>query len=139
MQMCPTGSISHYLEDGVFSHVFVPGTCVNCGLCLAVCPEGALSRDYRAFAHPFQGVECFSRDAHRCERCGMPVLSGADDRLCPPCAAEAARPSLVSRIRAQLGVESPAERSAREGGRAWEVVPEARDDAPKVNGGGGRP
>lgn len=139
MQMCPTGSISHYLDGGVFSHVFVPGTCVNCGLCLAVCPESALSRDYRAFAHPFQGVECFSREAHRCERCGMPVLSGADDRLCPPCAAEAARPSLVSRIRAQLGVESPGDRAARERRQAQDDACEAPEGACKNRGTGERP
>lgn len=117
MQMCPTGSISQTLDDGSFAYSFVPGTCANCGLCLTVCPEGALSREYRAFEQPFQEVECFARPAVRCARCGMPVLDGAEGDLCPRCVAGAERPSLVSRIRAQLGVESPGDLAAREAAR----------------------
>ncbi len=113
MQMCPTGSICHSLDEGSFVYSFVPGTCVNCGLCLSVCPEGALSRDYRAFRRPFEPVDCFSAPYVSCERCGMPILRDREDRLCPPCAAQRNRPSLVSRIRAQLGVESPRERLER--------------------------
>lgn len=113
MQMCPTGSILQSLEEGEFTYSFTPGTCVNCGLCLTVCLEGALTRDYRAFPQPFQAVDCFSKPAVACERCGLPVLEGKGDRLCAACAAEARRPRLVSRIRAQLGVESPGDAEKR--------------------------
>ncbi|WP_165248026.1 4Fe-4S dicluster domain-containing protein [Adlercreutzia sp. ZJ141] len=107
MQMCPTGTICHSLDEGEFSYSFVPGTCVDCGLCLAVCPEHALSRDYRAFPHPFRQVDRYRRAAGTCERCGMPVLQGQGETLCPVCSAEMSRESLTSRIRAQLGVVSP--------------------------------
>lgn len=109
MQMCPTGSISHSLIDGVFVSSFTPGTCTNCGLCLSVCPEGALSRQYRSFTHPFLAEDTFFQPAHRCARCGMPVLETLGDALCVPCAASAKRQPLVERIREQLGVRSPSE------------------------------
>lgn len=113
MQMCPTGTICHSLDDGVFIYSFVPGSCVNCGLCLTVCPEHALSRDYRAFAQPFQNVDRYRRTASVCERCGMPVLKGQGETLCPACAAVANRRSLASRIRAQLGIVSPGDEEKR--------------------------
>lgn len=110
MQMCPTGSISHSLIDGVFISSFTPGTCANCGLCLDVCPERALSRHYRAFEQPFLSEDTFTRAASRCECCGMPVLENLGDVLCVPCAANARRRPLIERIRKQLGVVSPGDK-----------------------------
>lgn len=107
MQMCPTGSISHALVDGMFVSSFIPGSCADCGLCLTVCPEGALSRTHRTFTHPFLAVDTFSRAAKRCIRCGMPVLENLGDLLCVPCAAAANRRPLIERIREQLGVRVP--------------------------------
>ncbi len=113
MQMCPTGTICHSLDEGMFVYSFVPGACVDCGLCLTVCPERALSRNYRTFAQPFRNVERYQRAARVCEHCGMPVLHGQGEAMCPACAAAANRRSLASRIRAQLGVVSPGDQLKR--------------------------
>lgn len=107
-QLCPTGSIFHEFDGERFAYCFVPGTCVDCGLCIASCQRAALSRDYRACDAPFSMEELFEGTAEPCSRCGMPVLEGrgANDAergtLCTICAARSGRGCAADRIETQM-------------------------------------
>lgn len=102
MQLCPTGSIRHAMADGSFSYAVVPGTCVDCGLCVASCAARALSRSYRPLAQPFDAHEVFSQRATPCPRCGMPVLKSQDGPRCFLCTSEPDKRALVERVRRQM-------------------------------------
>lgn len=102
MQLCPTGSLRHALDESRFVYSLVPGTCVDCGLCIASCACSALSRDYAVRRQPFEPVECFSQNAEPCARCGMPVLATQGGRLCYLCASEPDSRTMVEKIRLQM-------------------------------------
>ena len=41
---CPTGAVSRFkASDGSFGVEHRPSLCVQCGMCEAICPEGAIS------------------------------------------------------------------------------------------------
>ena len=111
MQLCPTGSISHYLGEGLFTYSFTPGTCVNCGLCIVSCATEALSRDYGSFLHPFEEREESVRPALSCSRCGLPVLDGVEGQRCYLCLSEPDPRPFIERVKKQLSGITKAERA----------------------------
>lgn len=102
MQLCPTGSVRHDLSEGEFRYSFVPGTCLDCGLCIMSCVFGALSREYRSEALPFEARECLTAKAQACVRCGLPALNSDNDTLCYLCLSEPDPKSLTERVKRQM-------------------------------------
>lgn len=88
MQFCPTGALVHTLENDIFSYSFLPGLCVDCGLCDASCSSDALCREYQVTQAPFMRIEIFSRTVKYCVQCKSPFINGSQDNLCSWCSFE---------------------------------------------------
>lgn len=101
MQLCPTGSIRQRLQDGVFSYVHVPGTCTNCGLCVASCSAQAVSHGTQNLVQPFDEQEVLAWRAHACSKCGLPAREGTGD-LCALCQAQPNEDFTQGRIKQQM-------------------------------------
>ena len=107
-QLCPTGAILHTFDGERFGYRFEPGICVDCGLCIASCKQGALSRDYLPSDTPFSLDGKFSVDAVPCSGCGMPVPKRQGmparngDTLCLMCKARLGKKRVAERIKTQM-------------------------------------
>jgi len=105
MQFCMTGAIVHTVEDGVFSYTFLPGLCVECGLCIASCTNTAIHRDYRASTAPFARSVVLSKPARHCARCRAPFIGGGESDLCMWCTGEPDVRELVEYARVKMHLD----------------------------------
>lgn len=87
VNLCPTGAISHRIDNGRLSHYFSSALCVNCRLCEETCPQGVIS-----FAPEFDARDLVRGAArsitsirlHACGICGE-TLPEREGRFCFTC------------------------------------------------------
>ncbi|NTU89819.1 MAG: 4Fe-4S binding protein, partial [Actinobacteria bacterium] len=88
MQFCPTGAIVHTIENDAFAYSYLPGLCVDCGLCVASCSNNAVRREYETCETPFTRSERFSKSVRYCARCKSPFINDGGSNLCLWCSIE---------------------------------------------------
>ena len=62
-----------------------PIRCTQCGLCQRVCPEQAILGWREVATDDPTGWRTTLVEVTRCEKCGLPIHPGREDRLCPSC------------------------------------------------------
>lgn len=81
---CPAGAIRPYRWEGAAGVRFDPAACTACGLCVALCPEQALTLVPTGLADSPRTLSTLSRHAERtCPECGADHQGSGD--LCPSC------------------------------------------------------
>ena len=58
--LCPLGGFLGYLGKFSLIHCEISESCTQCGLCLPVCPTGAIQREERVFCDPGECTMCMS-------------------------------------------------------------------------------
>ncbi len=81
---CPTPALRPYRGEGVRGIAFAAAACVSCGLCVALCPEQALTLSMAGDADTDQSRGALTRFAVRvCPDCGADHQG--NETVCPAC------------------------------------------------------
>lgn len=114
MQFCPTGALVHTVKDNIFSVSFLPGLCVDCGLCVASCSNHAVHQDARATNSPFSRTEILSKPVRYCTQCKAPFINGEHEMLCVWCSFEPRFQELIDYSKEQMRFDEVEKRDSGE-------------------------
>jgi Fe-S-cluster-containing hydrogenase component 2 len=84
---CPSGTLQTVVKDGVCTHYFTSGLCLDCRMCQLLCPKEAISRNRQKVEKPFEVSNIYSTSSKECRRCGGTTVDSSED-LCYWCKLE---------------------------------------------------
>lgn len=84
---CPSGTLQIVVKNGICTHYFTSGLCLDCRICQLICPREAISRDREQVEKPFETIIIYTSPVIKCQRCES-VTYDNSTHLCYWCSKE---------------------------------------------------
>ncbi|NLB52351.1 MAG: 4Fe-4S binding protein [Syntrophomonadaceae bacterium] len=86
-RFCPSGALQIVVTEGVCTHYFTSGLCLDCRSCELFCQQKAISRGKEKVEKPFETTIISVTPVVKCQRCGS-VTVDSSNHLCFWCSEE---------------------------------------------------